>query len=289
MANQAAVAAGANGDQGSMMLGQVYKGLAGGMSIVNSKIPSSSPLAGMVNTATQNLQNLAAKYNPTSGSVGASVGSMTGYVSKAQRASAIVSKMKANSAAWATADNPEKLAAENERYASQVSQLLGVPVVKSQSGVWYLDHIGSGEKLYQRYHTGGIVGGYGTLRDNEAMAVLQNGEAVISNGQKKSLYRLVDTAKEFGGIVSKLTSLFGNDLNAAKNHIVGLTAGTMSNINRNRGGDVSVDASVNINGDITSSNWERIHQQLKEHQKQVAEIVNRETISAYNRRGVAAF
>lgn len=202
----------------------------------------------------------------------------------------LVKQMKENSSRWSIWGSPkEKLAAENEKLAERISQIIGRPVVKGQDGVWYIDHVGSSELLYQKYHNGGIVGGYGSLQDNEAMAVLQNGEAVLSNGQKKSLYRLVDTAKEFGGMIGKLTSLFGGNLNLVKNNIVGLSAGTMTNLNKGRNGDITVDASVNINGDITASNWERIHQQLKEHQKQVAEIVNRETVSVYNRRGVAVF
>lgn len=229
--------------------------------------------------------------NSSSGSiVGNSIDSMTGYVSKDRRVKNLVAKMKANSAAWGSAgSNQGNLASQNEVLAAQISQLLGVPIVKGTNGKWYIGSIANHDLLYERYHSGGIVGGYGSLQDNEAMAVLQNGEAVLSNGQKKSLYRLVDTAKEFGGMIGKLTSLFGGNLNLVKNNIVGLSAGTMTNLNKGRNGDITVDASVNINGDITASNWERIHQQLKEHQKQVAEIVNRETVSVYNRRGVAVF
>lgn len=256
IANQANVAGGAS--SGAKTIGQVYTG--------NSSSGSSSDSSSTVK-------------DPKIASI-----------VKKDMVTMLVKQMKENSSRWSIWGSPkEKLAAENEKLAERISQIIGRPVVKGQDGVWYIDHVGSSELLYQRYHSGGIVGGYGSLQDNEAMAVLQNGEAVLSNGQKKSLYRLVDTAKEFGGMIGKLTSLFGGNLNLVKNNIVGLSAGTMTNLNKGKNGDITVDASVNINGDITASNWERIHQQLKEHQKQVAEIVNRETVSVYNRRGVAVF
>lgn len=291
MANQAAAASG-GGFSGSSIVGTALQGAASGFNAL-SKSPAMSSYSGAFSSVAQKLTSAASSFISGSSSgkvIGNSIDSMTGYVSKDQRVKNLVAKMKANSAAWGSAgSNQGNLASQNEALAAQISQLLGVPVIKGTNGRWYIGSIANHDLLYERYHSGGIVGGYGSLQDNEAMAVLQNGEAVLSNGQKKSLYRLVDTAKEFGGMIGKLTSLFGGNLNLVKNNIVGLSAGTMTNLNKGRNGDITVDASVNINGDITASNWERIHQQLKEHQKQVAEIVNRETVSVYNRRGVAVF
>ena len=296
MANQAAAASGNGGSSvfssKSSILGAALQGASSAFNTLSGN-SALSDYSGAFSSMAQKLSSAASSLssNSSSGSiVGNSIDSMTGYVSKDQRVKNLVAKMKANSAAWGSAgSNQGNLASQNEALAAQISQLLGVPIVKGTNGKWYIGSIANHDLLYERYHSGGIVGGYGSLQDNETMAVLQNGEAVLSNGQKKSLYRLVDTAKEFGGMIGKLTSLFGGNLNLIKNNIVGLSAGTMTNLNKGRNGDITIDASVNINGDITASNWERIHQQLKEHQKQVAEIVNRETVSVYNRRGVAVF
>lgn len=64
------------------------------------------------------------------------------------------------------------------------------------SGVWtitsdLLNPKNKGKNLYEVYHTGGIVGG-GTVRENEQLALLQKGEPIISNGQKQTLFDLID-------------------------------------------------------------------------------------------------
>ena len=58
------------------------------------------------------------------------------------------------------------------------------------------------EKL-DKYHTGGIVGGHGSLRDNEIMSVLETNEIVMANGHKMNLSSLFDNLRNtIGELVS---------------------------------------------------------------------------------------
>ena len=105
----------------------------------------------------------------------------------------LVRDMKNNGTKWANAtDDSERdyYAAQNQKLASQISQLLGRKVIIGNDGVWYLDRVG-GRRLYDIYHKGGIVGQAKTLKDNEMFAVLEKGEFVLSDSQKKNLFDLI--------------------------------------------------------------------------------------------------
>lgn len=86
------------------------------------------------------------------------------------------------------------------RQAAQIAKELPKYGVTAEfngaSGVWtitsdLLNPKNKGKNLYEVYHTGGIVGG-GTVRENEQLALLQKGEPIISNGQKQTLFDLID-------------------------------------------------------------------------------------------------
>ena len=49
-------------------------------------------------------------------------------------------------------------------------------------------------KAMEKFHTGGFVGDYKSLKQNEVMAVLQKGEAVLDKQKENALYKLVDFA-----------------------------------------------------------------------------------------------
>lgn len=111
---------------------------------------------------------------------------------------ALVRDMKSNGTKYANAisdDEREYYAARNRELAQQISQLLGRKVVIGNDGVWYLDRVG-GRKLYDIYHQGGIVGGMGTLSDNEVFSVLEKGELVLNDSQKKRLASIIDVVKD---------------------------------------------------------------------------------------------
>ena len=111
---------------------------------------------------------------------------------------ALVRDMRSNGTKYANAvDDDERAyyAAQNRQIAAQIEKLLGRKVVIGDDGVWYLDRVG-GVRLYDIYHKGGIVGGEGTLKDNEVFSVLEKGEFVLSDSQKKNLFDLVEMASK---------------------------------------------------------------------------------------------
>lgn len=105
----------------------------------------------------------------------------------------IVNSMKQNSSAWKSADAATRtyLAKMNEVLAKRIEDLLGQKLTK-KSGVWYLPN---GKKLFDVYHSGGIAGGAPTLKQNEVLAVLEKGEAILDKKREESLYKIVDFIK----------------------------------------------------------------------------------------------
>lgn len=109
----------------------------------------------------------------------------------------IIAKMKANSAKWSTYDRStedgkkkqDELNAENLKLGEQLTAA-GLPVKRGQDGVWYI--VATGEKLFSKYHTGGIVGTKANVKQDEVLAVLQKGEAVLDEKKQNGLYRLID-------------------------------------------------------------------------------------------------
>lgn len=131
---------------------------------------------------------------------------------KVQQISGLVDRMKANSAAWweSSGSDRTRLEKDNADIAARLEALLGKRLIRGADGVWYIGSVGGGNKLYDRYHEGGIVGG-GTktaltpLEKNEAFAVLQRGEMVLTDGQQTELFRLIEFAttlsKRFGELI----------------------------------------------------------------------------------------
>lgn len=107
----------------------------------------------------------------------------------------ITKAMRNNSAKWSSASASEKAALEkaNEKMAGYIADLSGQNVWKDADGVWWIGN----DNLYDsygRYHTGGVVGD-STLKQDEVMAILKNGELVLDEQREKSLYKLVDFAQ----------------------------------------------------------------------------------------------
>lgn len=118
---------------------------------------------------------------------------------------AIVRQMKANSEMWHKASNSEKqrLSERNQEYADELAEKFGLHIYRGSDGVWYMM---DGSKLYDKYgvyHSGGIVGGLATPKQNETMALLENGEAVYTQTQQRGLERIISLmSKMTGGIGS---------------------------------------------------------------------------------------
>lgn len=168
--------------------------------------------------------------------VGASSDYNTEAAAAAAKATAVqnkISEMQANSAAWrSTSDSSaqKKLDERNVELASEISGLLGAQVSRKGDGVWYIGT--GGDTLYDDwkkyiYHTGGIAGDVGTLKENELLAKLEDGEAIVSNKGKGVLFSLIDFAgkltqklnlaklgdmkQHFGDVVPKLSQVTNNN------------------------------------------------------------------------------
>ena len=128
---------------------------------------------------------------------------------KDQIAHNIVAKMKANSAAWFTVGDAQKQALSDEtlELAKRFGWLTGKTPTRDANGTWWLD----GKKLYDIYHSGGIVG-RGSFKQNEVLALLEKGEAVLDDEKQKAMYKAVDfvstLAQKIGSAVD-VSRLFG--------------------------------------------------------------------------------
>nr|DAP05292.1 MAG TPA: minor tail protein [Caudoviricetes sp.] len=114
-------------------------------------------------------------------------------------------QMKENSRMWhkaASQYEKDMYAQMNQEIASSLNRTLGREALtyNAAKGVWYLDGI-------RFYHKGGIVGS-GTLKQNETLAVLQNGEAVLTKRSQETLEKYMELAKT---ITSSMVSWRAND------------------------------------------------------------------------------
>lgn len=122
---------------------------------------------------------------------------------------AIIKEMYANSEAHPTASKEEK--ARLDKRNLTLGAMLGQYGVNAyrQNGTWYVD---GGALLYEKYrkyiyHTGGIAGDQPTLKQNEILAVLEKGEAVLDAKKEAGLYRIIDFTTALSDKLSKLLTL----------------------------------------------------------------------------------
>lgn len=121
------------------------------------------------------------------------------------KAVSYVDEMKANSAAWFTASDARKqeLADRNVEIATILEKLLGEKLTRGKDGVWMLGN----RRLYDIYHTGGIVGGEDVTGKDETFALLKNGEMVLNHDQQKNLFGIIDIFKymseKLGTVINK--------------------------------------------------------------------------------------
>lgn len=145
-------------------------------------------------------------------------GSLFYSLNKQDVAEAVVAQMETNAANWKIADqqgdNAKKkaLSDKNARLAADLAYYLKRKI-ENIHGTWYID----GKPLFQEYHTGGIVGHKGTLKQNEVMAVLEKGEIVLDEGKEKVLYRFVDFAQSMSEKIGRVldASAFRNLLSSS--------------------------------------------------------------------------
>lgn len=199
-----------------------------------------------------------------------------------QIARSIVNVMKKNSASWtaSTTDSERAdLANRNEELAKVLEGYINKKVIRTPDGVWWVGN----QKLYDVYHTGGIVGNHPTLKQQEVMAVLENGEAVLDEKREEGLYRLVDFAQvlseRFGKVINAdgFGKFFGNNIslpNASALTPIGDTNNSNLTINP------VVNVTINHNGHITEDDARRFG-------SIAAQSTLKELEDAFTRRGVS--
>lgn len=181
----------------------------------------------------------------------------------------IVAQMRANRNAWhvayANGDKTEqkRLSDENLRLGRSLGQY-GLKVVRDEpTGVWYIDHIG-GTRLFDKYHTGGVVGNQPTNNDREVLALLEKGELVLDDKKKQSLFAMFD----------RLSAAASNAAAAKMSYRIGDTS--------DKAGDVfspSVSVTINHDGNMDDDDARRYGQIT-------ADAVLEKLRTAFNRRGM---
>jgi hypothetical protein len=167
--------------------------------------------------------------------------------------SAKVSQMKQNSAAWHTADQSGQasLALQNEQLARQISSIIGSTLTKDSNGIWRLSN---GDKLFDKYHTGGIAGNNPTLKQNEMMAILEKGEPILNKQKEDSVYKLIDFTStifdKFNGVLSAFNPSSMSNLQNLINPLNRIILPTQNTSN------FSPNIVVNVNGvsDVATAN-----------------------------------
>ena len=132
---------------------------------------------------------------------------------------AIVAQMRQLSTQWSKTNSKERND-ELHRQAADKAALLKQYGVKADfdgsTGTWriiedLLDPSNVGKLLYNVYHTGGIAGGNGTPKQNEILALLEKGEAILDERKERGLYRLVDFVTNMSDKFDKLIATSGID------------------------------------------------------------------------------
>lgn len=104
----------------------------------------------------------------------------------------IVGQMKKNSDKWSknmTKDQKDELNKKNWDWSKQLNSKYQLGVYYDGStGIWYdKDHDNIYSKYLGKLHSGGVVGDFSTLRQDEMIATLQKGEIVLDKPKQQSL------------------------------------------------------------------------------------------------------
>ena len=201
---------------------------------------------------------------------------------------AIVSQMKVLSGQW---DAENKSEAENDALHDKASALAarlgqyGVVVkYRGSDGTWWIERDelnpgNAGQLLYSRYHSGGIVGDQPTVKQNEVLALLEKGEAVLDKQKEKGLYRLIDFASD---ISEKLRASIGiADLSG----VVDRMRDNMSSIQTEALAGVTNNVGAIQFGDvyIYGSDGDTVQQHIDVNRRFVNEVLDRLNIRKYRR------
>ena len=126
----------------------------------------------------------------------------------------IVGQMKKNSDKWSknmTKDQKDELNKKNWDWSKQLNSKYDLGVYYDGStGIWYdKDHDNIYSKYLGKLHSGGVVGDFSTLRQDEMIATLQKGEIVLDKPKQQSLDSIL---KVMSAITSGLSASVLPDL-----------------------------------------------------------------------------
>ena len=146
----------------------------------------------------------------------------------------IVSKMKTNSAMWATLSQDEKdrVREETQNMGDSLINYGVNAIYDPQTGVWYIDRIG-GQRLYDVYHTGGIVGG-GSIKQNEQYALLEKGEAVLTEKKLNKLGEHFKVLGRLGDMMATFATSLSSSLSSGFSRLTDITSNVSNVTNDNR-------------------------------------------------------
>lgn len=146
------------------------------------------------------------------------VGSMGDYDTSGgqtmARVKEIVAEMKANSKQHGSEDAAGKLRLNkrNLELGEELQKLIGRTVVRGDDGVWYLDKVGGAQLYstypYSTYHTGGIVGNDPTPKQDEMFTLLKKREAVFTEPQQETIYRVLKEDETVAGRLGISSGLY---------------------------------------------------------------------------------
>lgn len=210
-------------------------------------------LVSMWETAAQ----AASKYGSITKSIEATSSTVTIADAKAETAKSLVAQMRQNANNWHTyskAGNKaqaQALADQNVAIAEQLSVLLGTPVTKDANGVWRIN----GEKLFEKYHTGGAVGGVTTTAQNEMLALLETKEFVLTESNQTDI---LNRFKAYESLIGAFVPAIGSAMRF--NDVATRASSTVC---------VEVNAPISMTGDLTAETL-RV---LQQHSRTVANLV----------------
>lgn len=161
-------------------------------SYLNAVATTQSQLSAIDNASSSNVIGTMGDYDTSGGAT-------------MSRVKEIVAQMKANSIQHGSEDDAGKLRLnkENLRLGEELQGLIGRTVVRGSDGVWYLDKVGGAQLYatypYSTYHTGGVVGDEPTAEQDEMFALLKKREAVFTEPQQKTIYRVLKEDETVAG------------------------------------------------------------------------------------------
>ncbi len=190
---------------------------------------------------------------------------------KENKISSIVGQMKQNSADWHKSDaaGRNQLSQSNQSLAEELKTLLPGLTYNSADGSWYIN----GKKLYDVYHTGGIVGGNGGTKQNEVMSLLENNEIVANEAQQDTLLNNFKALSSENEALSRLYSyLFTEIPTLISPEMIKLNSSIPVPKNTEPKNQVIVDGSITINGYAD----DKILSVIKKYPRVLADVISKQ-------------